>query len=241
MIFAVELVSMHVVAVVCMIAVIVVLNLWLWPAKIEREMRLAGDPSRTTLFGLPVYLSGPLAPGWWAMLIAIIICAVGEACLFFSYFYLRAGASAWPPDNLPAPHLLLPLAALAALALSALPLRWAETSIVRGRQVPVLIGLALGFALAATYFVLQIVDLAQAGFTHQTDAYGSAFFGIMVFQLIFVFGGLIMCANVQLQAWLGYFNRWRHLAIQNTAFWWYFLIGNGLLCFLVLYLSPYVV
>jgi heme/copper-type cytochrome/quinol oxidase subunit 3 len=224
-----------------MIGVIVVLNLWLWPPKIEREMRLAGHPSRTTLFGLPVYLSGPLAPGWWAMLIAIVICAVGEACLIFSYFYLRASASVWPPDNLPAPHLLLPLVALTALAASALPMRWAETSILRGRQVPVLIGLAAGFALAAAYFVFEIADLARAGFTHQTNAYGSVFFGTMALQIVFVFAGLIMCANVQAQAWLGYFNRWRHLAIQNTAFWWYFLVANGLVCFLVLYLTPYVI
>jgi len=240
-IFGAELISMHSLAVILIVGVILVMNLWLWPAKEEREMMLAGDPSRTTLFGLPVYLSGPRAPGWWAMLITIVLCSVASACLLFSFFYLRANATAWPPEGLTKPHLLLALLALGALALSAAPARWAETRILKGERAPVLIGLAATLALSVGYFMLQIVDLATAGFSHQTNAYGSAFFGVMALQLVFVFAGMILCANVQLQAWLGHFNKWRYLAIQNTAFWQYFLVANGAVAFVVLYGSPYVI
>jgi heme/copper-type cytochrome/quinol oxidase subunit 3 len=173
------------------------------------------------------------------MLITIVLCSVASACLLFSFFYLRANSTAWPPEGLDKPHLLLPLVALGALVASAAPARWAETRILNGNLTPVRIGLAATLALTAGYFALQIADLATAGFSHQTNAYGSAFFGVAFLQLTFVFGGMIMCANVQLQAWLGYFNRWRHLAIQNTAFWQYFLIANGAVAFLVLYVSPY--
>src|SRR6266496_2464023 len=94
--------------------------------------------------------------------------------------------------------ILLALLALGALALSAAPARWAETRILKGERAPVLIGLAATLALSVGYFMLQIVDLATAGFSHQTNAYGSAFFGVMALQLVFVFAGMILCANVQL-------------------------------------------
>ena len=42
----------------------------------------------------------------------------------------------------------------------------------------------------------------------------------------------------QLWAWLGYFTRWRYLAVQNTALYWWFVVASWLVVFAVVYLSP---
>ena len=46
---------------------------------------------------------------------------------------------------------------------------------------------------------------------------------------------------IQVQAWLGYFNRWRHLAVENLANYWLFTAANWLVLVVVLYVTPYVV
>jgi len=51
--------------------------------------------------------------------------------------------------------------------------------------------------------------------------------------------GLLISAFTQAQAWLGYFNRWRHLAVQNLANYWTFSVVHWLVVAAVLYASPY--
>ena len=53
-------------------------------------------------------------------------------------------------------------------------------------------------------------------------------------------GKTLMAGSVAVQAWLGYFNRWRHLAVENVANYWLFVTAHWLLLLLVLYVSPHV-
>jgi heme/copper-type cytochrome/quinol oxidase subunit 3 len=82
--------------------------------------------------------------------------------------------------------------------------------------------------------------MAGWGWTPDTNAYTSAFGTLIGVQVVFVTVGLIMAASVALQAWLGYFNRWRHLAVENLANFWLFIAAHWLLLTLVLYVSPHV-
>ncbi len=239
-IFGAELFSAHALAILAMVLTIAATICWLWPPREERELLLAGKRGQTTLHGLPVYLTGSRAPGWWGMLITIAVLAVGSACLIFSYYYLLVSSGAWPPPSIDRPA--LPLATLAMVLLFATaPLaRWAEVGIRQGRRGVAAAGLGASFALSAVSGALLLVDLARAGFTHQTNAYGSAFFALAGFQCLLLAGGLIVSAVVQVQTWLGYFNRFRYLAIQNAALYQYFVVANGLVTAAVLYLTPYV-
>ena len=45
-------------------------------------------------------------------------------------------------------------------------------------------------------------------------------------------------AVVQIQAWLGYFNRWRFAAVENLALYWSFSALAWLVVLAVVYLSP---
>ncbi len=50
---------------------------------------------------------------------------------------------------------------------------------------------------------------------------------------------MLISAVVQLQAWLGYFNRYRRVAVQNLAMMWYFNIVAWLVVAAVIYATPY--
>jgi cytochrome c oxidase subunit I+III len=209
---------------------------WLWPPKEEREFRLAGDAP--TLHGLPVYLSGSRAPGWWAMVFIVMVFAVFLALLVFSYFYLRARAPIWPPPGIAPPGLLLPAVNAGLLLASVVPTAWALAGIRRGERTRLLFGLAAGFGLGAAFLALQVVEYWQLGYALHTHAYTSLYYALVGFQTLLVLGGLVMSGVVQLWGWLGYFNRWRFLAVENAALYWYFVVVCWLVVFAVVYVSP---
>ena len=51
---------------------------------------------------------------------------------------------------------------------------------------------------------------------------------------------VLISVFTQAQAWMGYFNRWRHLAVQNLAHYWTFTAVHRLVVAAVVYMSPYV-
>jgi cytochrome c oxidase subunit I+III len=237
--FGVELLNLHELALAAVALMVVAIIIWLWPPKDEREFRLAEDGA-PTMHGLPLYHAGTRAPGWWGMLLLLAVCGVATGCLLFSYFYLRVTAPQWPQGEIRLPRLLpaaLPAGALAGAALAA---RVAEGAIRNDRRTLGMLGLGGALTLGGGSLVVHLVDLLSGGFTHETNAYGSVYFALAVWHDLLAGAALILTAVVLAWAALGYFNRYRFLAVQNTALCWYFLLGNGLLTLAVLHLTPYV-
>jgi heme/copper-type cytochrome/quinol oxidase subunit 3 len=188
---------------------------------------------------LPVYLRGTRSPAWWGMLLVLLTVAVGTACCIFSYFYIRAGVTDWPPAGIQPPDVRLPIVRSAVFALSVLPAWWALRSIRRDRQLQLQIALALNSLLGVAFLGLLMAEIGQWDPNLQWHAYGSVFYLLQGIQLVLVVIGLLISAFTQAQAWLGYFNRWRHLAVQNLANYWTFSVVHWLVVAAVLYASPY--
>jgi cytochrome c oxidase subunit I+III len=214
-------------------AVVVV---WLWPSLEERESRLAGDAD--TVHGLPVYTSGTIAPGWWAMVHVVLFLAVALACFIFSYFYLQASGAPWAPEAAPLPDLVFPAINTAGLGAAAALAWWAERGVRRGARLAPAVGLAGTVLLGIVFLGVQVVELAHTGVRIDSHAYGSAFYTLAAYQSVVVLGGLVVAGVVQAQAWLGYFTRRRFLAVQNTALYWGYALVNWLVLAGVLYVSP---
>ncbi len=225
------------------VGVIVASIIWLWPSKEERDLPEVDAEGK--IHGLPAYTSGPTAIAWWSMLHTLLVMAIALATLVFSYFYLRlngepapgAGAPPWPPPGLPPPDLRFGLAYFLPLAAGGGLLYWAERGIRQGRQGRLLAGTGLSAAAGLAFIALQAVEFYNAGFSPTTHAYGSLFFTLAGYQTVVVIGAVILGAVVFVQGWLGYFNRRRFLAVQNTAMYWYYTLFNWLVLFLTLYLS----
>ena len=209
---------------------------WLWPSKDQRE--LAEVDADGTVHGLPVYTDGSRALGWWAMVLTLLIFAVAIGSLVFSYYYLRVGVTAWPPPGVPEPPLLLPAINVGVLLASAGLMAWAVRCIRAGRQGRLRLGLATSFVLDAAFLALQFAEWTTLGFGVRDHAYGSIFYTTAGTVGLMVTGALLMSAVVQAQAWLGYFNIRRYLAVENVALYTSFTAAAWAVVAAVLYLSP---
>jgi heme/copper-type cytochrome/quinol oxidase subunit 3 len=188
---------------------------WLWPSREERERKLAGEG--TTVHGLPVYTSGTSAPGWWTMAHIVAIVFIVLACLVFSYFYLRADMPAWPPAGYARLDVLLPVLATIVILGLAAAVHWAERGIRRAQRQRLLFGLGGALALALSALALLVGVWMATGMSPAEHAYASLVFTLLGFQLTLLVGALVLIAVVLVQAWLGYFDRHRFLAVQNTS------------------------
>jgi heme/copper-type cytochrome/quinol oxidase subunit 3 len=174
------------------------------------------------------------------MLLVLLTISVGTACCIFSYFYFRSGTSDWPPAGIAPPDLALPIVRTIVLLFSVVPVWWSLWSIRRDRQLQLQLSLAISFGLGVMFVVLQVVEIGQWDPNLQGSAYGSIFYLLQAIQLVISLLGLLISLFAQAQAWLGYFNRWRHLAVQNLAHYWTFAAVHWVIIAAVMYLSPYV-
>jgi heme/copper-type cytochrome/quinol oxidase subunit 3 len=117
----------------------------------------------------------------------------------------------------------------------------ADRGIRRGNQGLLGLGLAGGFGLGGAFLGLQVAEHATLPFSHTTNAYGSIFFLLAWFETVLVAAGLVMSGVVQLQAWLGYFTRYRFGAVENLAMYWYFTAAAWLVVAGVIYGAPHLV
>jgi cytochrome c oxidase subunit I+III len=236
-VFAAELYNVHPLAVGAGLIMTLSIVAWMWPPALDRQRRLAEDGG-PTIHGLPVYVSGPRAPGWWGMLLTLLVMAVGSACLIFSYFYLQVRSPQWPPPEIPKPGLLLPMVNLGVLFTVCAALFWALRSVRANQQTGLIVGSTGSLALGMLFMIVQGVEFTRWEFTPDLDAYTSIFGTLAGLQTAFVLLGVILSAVVSLQAALGYFNHWRFLAVENVANYWYFVTGHWLVLLVVLYVTP---
>ena len=179
---------------------------------------------------------------WWGMVLFVTTEATLFAALFASYFYLRfRSAPQWPPGGIRAPQLRLPLIMTVLLVSSSAPMWWADHGIRQGRSGRLKLGLAVTFALGATFLALQGHEYQTklAEFTPRTNAYGSLFFGITGFHGAHVLLGLLMNAFVQVAAWRGRFTAERCLHVQLAALYWHFVDAVWIVILASLYLGPH--
>ena len=106
---------------------------------------------------LPEHASGTRSFGWWGMVWLIATEATLFALLLASYFYLRfRNGPEWPPGELHAPELALPLVMTAILWSSSIPVHIADKGMRGGDQGRLKWGLALGFVLGAVFLFLTL-------------------------------------------------------------------------------------
>ena len=193
---------------------------------------------------LPEHASGTRSFGWWGMVWLIATEATLFALLLASYFYLRfRNGPEWPPGELHAPELALPLVMTAILWSSSIPVHIADKGIRGGDQGRLKWGLALGFVLGAVFLFLTLaVEWPRTlhEFTPTTNSYGSMFFTITGFHATHVVVGLSVSAWVQAQAWRGAFDERRHVSVQTFAMYWHFVDIVWAFVLLSLYVSPHV-
>jgi cytochrome c oxidase subunit III len=172
---------------------------------------IARRQDNTSTVGMLIFLAS------WAMMFA--------AC-FYSYTNLRLAGGGWPPDGMPALPLKLPVANTFVIALSSLTLHWSIQAIRKGDQKKLIRFLAMTLFLGALFFALQVLlwkSMVAQNLTHQTGAYGSAFYFMTGFHALHVLVGLVLLALQMPKAARGQIQADRHHGLKLVAMFWHFV------------------
>src|SRR5690606_26355021 len=121
--------------------------------------------------------------GWGVALTGHTL-AAGLGAVTFRYLYLRLKPPQWPPPDIPAPDPLLPGIGIALLLASIFTMRSATRGVERDDASPLRIGLIVTSLLGAGYIGLNIVSYFSVGFNQPTQAFGSIFWAMAIYQIL---------------------------------------------------------
>jgi heme/copper-type cytochrome/quinol oxidase subunit 3 len=189
---------------------------------------------------LPEAEVGVRSAAWWGLVVGLAVLGSFLATLISSYLYLLVEADAWPPRGVPRPSLPMPLLATAALAASAILLRWAWPGARLDRLGTATRPLGAILILALAFMVVAGVDLIGTEFRPWDHAYGSAYFVLVGFAWILVasavpLGGIVL---VRLATARGD-GRMALLGLRSFILYWGFTVVSWLLVFFTVYVVPH--
>jgi heme/copper-type cytochrome/quinol oxidase subunit 3 len=156
----------------------------------------------------------------------MLILIASEATLFGAfigtYYYLRFKSTAWPPDGIPEPKVLVPLILVGCLLVTSVPMQLAWQSARAGRLAAARALILLALTVQAGYFAYEVHDFAdQLGrFQVSRDAYSSIYYTLLGADHAHVFLGLL------LDVWLLWklargLTTYRVNAAQAIAWYWH--------------------
>lgn len=194
-------------------------------------------------FGIPLLPGGSLVVFRWGLRLTIVTMATALATLIFSYLYLRLKPPQWPPAGIPAIDLTLPGVALALLVVGGLPMWLIARNVRRNRARSPQWGLVATMLLGAAYIALNIYSYTQLGFNHQSEAFGSIFFVLAIYQMLTAAIGVGMVGMAlwhffRLTAQGDAASPHRYQSLPEIAIFWNYVVIAGLLTFALLYVVP---
>ena len=192
-------------------------------------------------FGIPVRAEGSRGVSRGGMLLAIVTLATALITLLFSYVYLRQTPEQWPPAGIPLPtDLFLPVIGTLLTVAGAGAAYWAASGVYRNLWDRLRLGLLGSAVLGAAYLASQAYFYTQLNFNYQSQAYGSIFAALAVFQFLVVAAGLLMSGVTLFWATRTSDSAAEHRSVTDIALYWYFTAACGVVIFVFLYLLPYV-
>jgi cytochrome c oxidase subunit I+III len=206
---------------------------WFWPRQAERAAQ--EDFACDTAPALPLAVAGPLANGWWATVVLVLVLATALVTLVASYVYLGDGTLAWAPHVPPAG---LALASSAVSLAAALASGVAVLSIARGATWTRRLALLAAMAGGAASTVLGVLAYRALDVAPHETAYGSIVVALFGYQWLVTGLTLAMLILAQLWAWLAPRDPRGHAVVFNSALVLAFGAVSAVIVLATIYLSP---
>ena len=227
--------KLYLLAAIALLPVVAAFAAWLWTtggpgAPLEREV----EPG----LRLPTQAAAPNAPGWWALVISLLIDGALYASLVFAYFYLWLGAPAWPPPPNAVGGWTLPLIALVLLVISAPAMRWARRSGDHGQPARLRLGLLLAAASGLGFLGVHAAALAAVVARPQSHAYASVVWMLAGFHAVHLLLGILIAAFVWMRSQRGHVDAKRRLEPRIAAAYWHYAVAQGVVTWAVMHLFP---
>uniref|UniRef100_UPI00082F19FD cbb3-type cytochrome c oxidase subunit I n=1 Tax=Sphingomonas sp. CCH5-D11 TaxID=1768786 RepID=UPI00082F19FD len=208
---------------------------WLWTtAEIpEKSCKPIGHGLE-----LPLYLSGPQAPGWWAMFITMLADATAFAGLVFGYYFFWTVHPVFPPPDMPGPGITWPMVALGLAAVS-----WAVTIAARElNRRGAVAGTRVLLALGGLGSVLAIPAGLAGPWLHGLDpaahSYSAMVWLLAIWTVIHSGVGAIAQFYALARSIAGRATPVHDADIRNTALYHHFMLFTAIVCWGTLGLFP---
>jgi len=212
---------------------------WLWTGTSvvpEKPTKLAG---RGVV--LPLYSSGPISPGWWAMLITMTADATAFASLVFGYFFYWTVHPEFPPP--PGPGLAGPGVFWPTTALGLFALGWAATLAARRMNARdrVAAARALLVVAAAATLAAGLAALAgpwSAGLEPTLHVYPAIVWVLAIWMAAHAAIGVIMQLYALARSLAGRLTPVYDGDLRNVAVYMHFVAASAAVTFAVIALFP---
>ncbi|GHA79233.1 cytochrome c oxidase subunit I [Cognatilysobacter bugurensis] len=225
----------YVLAAIALLPMLAAFGHWLWTTGDRRApVQLQAAPGLT----LPVQSAARNAPGWWALVIALLIDGSLFASLVFSYFYLWLGAESWPPASGGIGAIAVPLLALVTLAAAVPATLIARRANARGHDASFRMATAIAGITGAAFIALHAVALAPALGAPQVSAYASVTWTLAGFHAVHVALGVLINAFVWMRSRRRHLDAHRPLEARIATAYWLYVAGQGAIAWAVLHLFP---
>lgn len=188
--------------------------------------------------GLTTYSTGAGSTGWWAIALLIMIESTVFAGLIASYFYLFSNATAWPPEGIEQPELLVPTIYSVILLASVIPAYVSDRALSRGDIGGMRLWRAIGGAMLVVFLVIKGWEYSHLDYLWDDNVYGSMIWIIAGFHSAHVLVVLIKTITTQTLAWKGFFNERRRSAVQGETLYWLFVVTAWVPLYATVYLFP---
>jgi cytochrome c oxidase subunit 3 len=159
------------------------------------------------------------------MLLFIISEIMVFGAFFTAYFFIRFVATGhhwFPFDGNELPVGIAGMNTCILLS-SSLTMHWAQTSIKNGNYFGLKAGMLLTALLGATFLSIQINEYVHIGFSPQTFAQGTIFYGLTGLHGAHVFIGLTLLVMVNVRAFRGHFSPEHHHGVEVPGIYWHFV------------------
>ncbi|ETX16598.1 cytochrome B561 [Roseivivax halodurans JCM 10272] len=198
---------------------------WLWTATAQVPVR----PSQDVSLGLrlPLYVSGPKAPGWWAVFITMLGDATAFTSLIFGVFYYWTASPDFPPAGALHADAVWISGAAILYALS-----WAATRAARGVNRGGMQRLAQGLLIAAPLLAAAgggAMCFSLMGMDPTSHAYPAIMWGLAVWTCAHTACGVIMQLYCLAGTFFGKLTSRYDADLWNTTLYWHFHGGSAII------------
>ncbi len=176
----------------------------------------------------------------YLLVVALSVLFLASIAAFVIVRIMTQAQTGWPPPGFPAMPRTLWLSTIVILACSG-AMHWALVCIRRDRPRILVRALAVTFALAILFMILQCVnwwEIVTASGDHlfTGGAYLGGFFVLTLMHALHVIGGLISLGVTLWFALRGRYSRNYYPGVRYNAIYWHFLDAVWLCVFVVIYL-----
>jgi cytochrome c oxidase subunit III len=173
------------------------------------------------------------------MYVGMILFLVSEAflfgSLFWTYYYLRASNSVWPPSGVQLDLILAGVNTFILLS-SSVSIWWAGGAIRRNKENGLAAGLIITIILGAVFLSITIFEWTHEAFRPWTSAYGSIFYTLTGFHALHVFGGIVLMLALLTRTVKHRFSSANFVAVEIGSLYWHYVDFIWIIVFSTLFI-----